>query len=62
MPTDMADAVLADPVAREAVLDLHPIRRTATLEEVADTVGFLAGPSGGYITGEVFSVSGGAGI
>lgn len=62
MPTDMADAVLADPAAREAVLNLHPIRRTATLEEVAATVGFLAGPSGGYITGEVLSVSGGAAI
>lgn len=62
MPTDMADAVLSDPEAREAVLDLHPIRRTASLEEVAATVGFLAGPSGGYITGEVLSVSGGAAI
>ncbi len=62
MPTDMADAVLSDPAAREAVLDLHPIRRTATLEEVAAMVEFLAGPSGGYITGEVLSVSGGAAI
>lgn len=62
MPTDMADAVLGDPAAREAILDLHPIRRTATVEEVAATVCFLAGPSGGYITGEVLSVAGGAGL
>lgn len=35
MPTDMADAVPSDPAARQAVLDLHPTRRTATVEEVA---------------------------
>ena len=62
MPTDMADAVLGNPDAREAILDLHPIRRTATVEEVAATACFLAGPSGGYITGEVLSVAGGAGL
>ena len=53
---------LGDPDARAAILDLHPIRRIATLEEVAETVCFLAGPSGSYITGEVLSVSGGAAI
>lgn len=62
MPTDMSDAVLANPDAREAILDLHPIRRTATVEEVAAMACFLAGPSGGYITGEVLSVAGGAGV
>ena len=62
MPTDMSDAMLGDPDARAAILDLHPIRRIATLEEVAETVCFLAGPSGSYITGEVLSVSGGAAI
>jgi len=46
----------------DAVLDQHPIRRIATLEEVAALVCFLAGPQGGYITGEVISVSGGIGL
>lgn len=40
-------------------MDLHPIRRIATLEEVSAVVSFLAGPNGGYITGGVINVSGG---
>lgn len=60
MPTDMATEVLGDGVPA-ALLDLHPIRRIATLEEVAGLVCFLAGPHGGYISGEVISVAGGAG-
>lgn len=62
MPTDMAAEVVGEPSVREAILDLHPIRRIATLEEVAETVCFLAGPFGGYITGEVISVAGGVAI
>ncbi len=61
MPTDMSVAVLGEDVP-DAVLDQHPIRRIATLEEVAALVCFLAGPHGGYITGEVISVSGGIGL
>ncbi|HBP28104.1 MAG: SDR family NAD(P)-dependent oxidoreductase [Advenella sp.] len=62
MPTDMAAEVASELPTREAILDLHPIRRIATLEEVAETVCFLAGPSAGYITGETLSISGGLGI
>lgn len=58
MPTDMAQSVLGNEVPA-ALLDLHPIRRIATLEEVAGLVCFLAGPHGGYITGDVISVAGG---
>lgn len=58
MPTDMAADVLGDGIP-QALLDLHPIRRIATLEEVAALACFLAGPNGGYITGEVISVAGG---
>lgn len=61
MPTDMAKAVLGDGIP-EALLDLHAIRRIATLEEVAGLVCFLVGPHGGYITGDVISVSGGRNI
>lgn len=58
MPTDMAMDVLGKAIP-DALLDSHPIRRIATLEEVSALVCFLAGPSGGYITGEVISVAGG---
>lgn len=57
MPTDMA-ADVRDHLP-EAIMDLHPIRRIATLEEVSATVCFLAGPNGGYMTGGVIDVSGG---
>lgn len=35
MPTDMAAQVVGNPTIRDALLDMHPIRRIATLEEVA---------------------------
>jgi NAD(P)-dependent dehydrogenase (short-subunit alcohol dehydrogenase family) len=62
MPTDMASDVAGELPDREAILDMHPIRRIATLEEVAETVCFLAGPSAGYISGEAVNVAGGLGI
>lgn len=57
MPTDMAADVRDN--LPDAVMDLHPIRRIATLEEVSASVCFLAGPNGGYITGGVIDVAGG---
>lgn len=57
MPTDMAADVRDKPP--ESLMDLHPIRRIATLEEVAALVCFLAGPNGGYITGDGIDVAGG---
>ncbi|MET0743391.1 MAG: SDR family oxidoreductase [Microvirga sp.] len=62
MPTDMASDVAGELPDREAILDMHPIRRIATLEEVAETICFLAGPSAGYISGETLNVAGGLGI
>ena len=62
MPTDMAAAVAGELPNRDAILDMHPIRRIATLEEVAETVCFLAGPAAGYINGETINVAGGFGI
>ena len=62
MPTDMATDVAGELPNREAILDMHPIRRIATLEEVSEVVCFLAGPHAGYITGETLNVAGGLGI
>jgi len=61
MPTDMSADVLGDGVP-EALMNLHPIRRIATLEEVSALVCFLAGPHGGYMTGGVHDVAGGLGV
>lgn len=61
MPTDMAADVLGGDVP-SALLDLHPIRRIATLQEVSALVAFLAGPDGGYITGGAIDVAGGLAI
>lgn len=62
MPTDMASDVAGELPDREAILNMHPIRRIATLEEVAETICFLAGPSAGYINGETVNIAGGFGI
>lgn len=57
MPTDMAADVAGELPA--SIMDLHAIRRIATVEEVAAAVCFLVGPEAGYITGGVLDVSGG---
>ncbi|MFT8245591.1 SDR family NAD(P)-dependent oxidoreductase [Roseomonas sp. BN140053] len=62
MPTDMAADVAGELPNRDAILDMHPIRRIATLEEVAETICFLAGPHAGYISGETVNVAGGLAI
>lgn len=59
MPTDMAVDALGEDGPPAALMDQHPIRRIATLEEVAALVGFLAGPQAGYMTGSSFDVAGG---
>ncbi|MBS6434978.1 MULTISPECIES: SDR family NAD(P)-dependent oxidoreductase [Pantoea] len=61
MPTEMSREALGETVP-ESLMDLHPIRRIATLEEVAAMVTFLAGPQGGYITGGVIDIAGGLSI
>jgi NAD(P)-dependent dehydrogenase (short-subunit alcohol dehydrogenase family) len=61
MPTDMAAAVGGDKLP-DSIMDLHPIRRIAALEEVTAVISPLAGPNGGYMTGGVIDLSGGLGI
>jgi 3-oxoacyl-[acyl-carrier protein] reductase len=48
--------------ARPATMtdDGIPLRRKATVEEIAHTIRLLAGPEGGYITGQTIHVNGGA--
>jgi 3-oxoacyl-[acyl-carrier protein] reductase len=61
MPTDMMVEVLGESGPRDTFHDMHPIRRIATLEEVADVVCFLASPKAGYVTAGVIDVAGGLG-
>ena len=58
--TDMT-AVL-DEQQRTAIRDSIPLGRYAQPKDVAEVVGFLAGPHGGYITGAVIPVDGGLGM
>jgi 3-oxoacyl-[acyl-carrier protein] reductase len=62
MPTDMMVEALGSTTAPDAFLDMHPIRRIATLEEVSALVGFLAGPDAGYMSGGVIDMAGGLAI
>ena len=55
--TDMT-AKLSDQ-QRGKFLQLIPLGRFGTCQEVADMVVFLAGEKAGYITGQVFSINGG---
>lgn len=58
--TDMT-AVLGDK-RMEELRAAVPLGRTATPDEIAEVIAFLAGPSAGYITGAVIPVDGGLGM
>lgn len=49
----------ADPQAREAIVSRVPLRRFATMEEVAAAACYLARPGSGYITGHTLILDGG---
>jgi len=55
--TDMT-STLSDE-QRQALLDQTALGRLGAVEEIAGAVAFLAGPHGGYITGETLNVNGG---
>lgn len=58
-PTD-TDMNPADGPTAEAELDLMAVKRYARPEEIADTVGFLAGSGSRFISGASLAVDGGA--
>ncbi len=58
--TDMTDAISDD--RRDAITSQIPVGRFATVEEIAEAVGFLASDGAGYITGAILPVDGGLGM
>jgi len=60
----VAPGIIASPMAdgsfdAAAIAQLVPAKRAGKPEEVADLVGFLAGPQAAYISGQVISINGG---
>lgn len=49
----------SDPAARQAILDQIPIRKIATVEDLAGWYVFLASDAAGYATGVIVTVDGG---
>jgi len=49
----------ADPAAREAMIARVPLKRFATMEEVAAAVCYLASPAARYVTGHTLILDGG---
>jgi NAD(P)-dependent dehydrogenase (short-subunit alcohol dehydrogenase family) len=57
--TPMSAVSLADPVRSAAIRESTPMGRPAEVQEIADVVGYLLGPTSSYVTGALISVDGG---
>jgi len=58
--TDMSRPALDDPASAKEILNVIPIGRVGTPEEIAGPILFLCTPLAGFISGEIFNVNGGA--
>ena len=50
---------MTEDLSKDRVLDMIPMKRFGTAEEVANVIGFLVSDKASYITGQVISVNGG---
>ena len=56
---ETAGRVVATPAAREAIVSRVPLRRFATMAEVAAAVCYLVNPAASYMTGQTLVLDGG---
>lgn len=49
----------AEAAARQAIADMHPMKRLATTHDIANAVMFLSSPEAGFVTGVFLPVDGG---
>ncbi len=55
----LVDTDMVSPEVLSAALNMIPMRRMGTVDEIASAVAFLMGPESSYITRQVISVNGG---
>jgi NAD(P)-dependent dehydrogenase (short-subunit alcohol dehydrogenase family) len=58
--TDLLAPFVADPEAKKALLELIPLGRLGEPREVALLTLFLVSEAAGYLTGQTFTIDGGA--
>jgi NAD(P)-dependent dehydrogenase (short-subunit alcohol dehydrogenase family) len=59
VPTEASDPLAGHDATRADYLAQMPLGRLGTVDDIAEVVGFLAGPRSSWITGQVISVDGG---
>jgi NAD(P)-dependent dehydrogenase (short-subunit alcohol dehydrogenase family) len=60
--TDMSAKLRSDEETRRALLELHPVGRFGTSEEVAAAVLYLCSPEAAFVTGVALPIDGGWGL
>ncbi|MFA7586168.1 MAG: SDR family oxidoreductase [Novosphingobium sp.] len=57
--TDFAPALFNDPAMVDYLANAAALKRVGQADDVARVIGFLAGPDGGWVTGQIIEASGG---
>ncbi len=60
--TPMADRAFDTPEKRKSAIEMHPVGRLGTVEEVVNTICWLASDEASFVTGSALAVDGGASL